>query len=194
MVRWNMREPLASLQLPSDAIHANLELLPAYSPALHEVNVSIGEAPAYKATFCAPRTVGAEGGVLVHSIGRFLALIEALLTNPLEESYWNDISIYNKIDLLYAMAARLRVSLPLYVADFREKELNGETDYAKIDAFQMEALERTADKFARDPHTGQIRVLGKDYLGERTMFQGIDWDERLKEFKIHTARPPRRTF
>lgn len=182
-------KPLASLRLPIDAIHADLECLPAFSPDLEHVNVSIGEEPAYKAVINAPRTAIGEGGFPVYSVGRFLKMIEVLLTRPLEESYWEGISIYNKIDLIYAMAARLRISLPLYVADFREKELNGEAVYAKIDTFQMEALQRTADTFARDPRTGQIRVIGEDYLGEHTVFHGIDWDERLKEFKIHTIQP-----
>lgn len=190
LVHWDMRKPLVSLRVPSDAIHADLECLPAFSPDLEHVNVSIGEAPAYKAVINAPRTAIGEGGCPVYSVGRFLKMIEALLTQPLEESYWEGISIYNKIDLIYAMAARLRISLPLYVADFREKELDGEADYAKIDAFQMEALQRTADTFARDPRTSQIRVIGEDYLGEHTIFHGIDWDERLKEFTIHTTRPP----
>lgn len=191
MLRWNMTKAFNTIEVPSDPsyMHVDLDCVPAFRPDLHQVNVSIGESPAYKVTFTAPHTLIGEGGDLVYSVARFLKMVELLLTEPVEKSYWNDISIYNKIDLLYAMAARLRVPIPLYIADFREKELKGLVNYSKIDAFQMEALQRTADKFARDPYTGQIRVLGKDYLGEQTVFHGIDWDDSLKEFKIITTRP-----
>lgn len=184
-----MSKPINTIEVASEPGYKYIDLncVPAFRPDVPQVNVSIGEAPAYKATFNAPRLATGEGGNLIYSVGRFLKMVEVLLAEPLKEYYWRGISIYNKIDLLYSMAARLRMSLPLYIADFREKELNGEADYAKIDAFQMEALQRTADTFARDPQTGQIRVIGEDYLGEHTIFHGIDWDERLKEFKIHTC-------
>lgn len=156
-----MSKPFNTIEVPSEPgyKYINLNCVPAFRPDAPRINVSIGEAPAYKANFNAPRPAINECGDLIYSVARFLWMVEILLADPLKEYYWRGISIYSKIDLLYTMTARLRISLPLYIADFREKELNGKTDYAKIDAFQIEALQRTADTFTRDPRTGQIRVI-----------------------------------
>lgn len=192
MLQWNMLKPFDTIRVPDNSCYKYMHFtcVPAFRPDLPQINVSIGQSPAYKATFNAPRTVIDDDGDLLFSVAHFLKMTEILLAQSLEESYWKEISILDKINLLYTMAVRLRVSVPLYIADFREKALCGEASCSEINAFQMEALQGTADSFARDHYTGRLRVIGKDYLGEQTMFHGIEWDNHLKEFIIITRRPP----
>lgn len=187
-----MMKPFDTIRVPDETCYKYIDFtsVPAFRPDLLQINVSIGQSPTYKATFNAPRTVIDDDGDLLFSVAHFLKMTEILLAQPLEEAHWKDISISNKIILLYTMAVRLRVSVPLYIAEFREKALCGEASCSEIGAFQMEALQGTADRFARDHYTGRLRVIGKDYLGEQTMFHGIEWDNRLKEFRIITRRPP----
>lgn len=181
-------KPFDTIRVPDDSCYKYIDFtcMPAFRPDLPQINVSIGQLPAYKATFNALRTVIDDDGDLLFSVAQFLKMTEILLAQPLEETHWKDISISNKIILLYTMAVRLRVSVPLYIAEFREKALCGEASCSEID----EALQGTADSFARDHYTGRLRVIGKDYLGEQTMFHGIEWDNHLKEFIIITRRPP----
>lgn len=96
------------------------------------------------------------------------------------------------------MAARRREALPELVARFRD---GSRLAPGVLDLLMLRRFDEVVDAFVftTTPHsvsdvppkkmTRVMKICGIDFLGERTLFNGISWDEAQEEFWIHTAYP-----
>lgn len=96
------------------------------------------------------------------------------------------------------MAARRREALPELVARFCD---GSRLAPGVLDLLMLQRLDAVMDEFVftnkprseldapPSQNTRVMKVCGIGFLGERTLFNGVSWDEAKEEFRIHTAYP-----
>lgn len=83
--------------------------------------------------------------------------------------------------------------MPELVARFRD---GNSLAPGVLDLLMLHRLDAVLDAFVfTEPDaspsqmTKVMKVCGIDFLGERTLFNGVSWDEAKEEFRIHTGYP-----
>ena len=170
-----------TMKIPTDVIDVELQVFPDFVPDLPEIIVCVGQDFKHRFHVGAPRTSMTNFGSVV-PVAEFLLAIEEALHRPLEESRWEALSVLEKAALILNMSARLSITYPRLIDEFRGKRLHGSIRKASV----VNAIEA----FARDPRNGKLRVIGMDYLRGDPMFDGISWDNATNEFLVHTREPP----
>lgn len=94
------------------------------------------------------------------------------------------------------MAVRRRRALPELVARFRD---GNRLAPSVLDLLMLHRLDAVLDEFVftstalsetdvpPSESSRVMKVCGIDFLGERTLFNGVSWDEANEEFRIHTS-------